>query len=76
MGREELSCLREAEMEGEGENEIMLLNEEREKRSKLLDRRKRRREERRKMERIEIMERLCSERRARREAMGDGEIMI
>lgn len=76
MGREELSCLRDAEMEGEGEDEIMLLNEEGEKRSKLLERRKRRREERRKIERIEIIERLCSERRMRREAMGDGERMI
>jgi hypothetical protein len=71
VGREELSCLREAGREGEGGDEIMLLNEELEKRSKLLEMRKRRREERRKMERIEIMERLRSERRVRREAMGE-----
>jgi hypothetical protein len=66
--REKLSCLREGERGGEGE-EVVKLNEERDKRSKLLERRKRRREERRKMERIETMERLCSARRVRKEAI-------
>lgn len=69
-GREKLSCLREAEGGGGGE-EVAKLNEEREERSKLLERRKRRREERRKMEMTEIMERLCSARRVRKEAIGD-----
>lgn len=76
MGWEKLSCLRAAESEGEGEEEVVKLKDDREKRSTLPERRKRRREERRKMERVKTMERLCSARRVRKEAIGDGERMM